>query len=648
MGVAGGFVNIYRFDTETYPIRPGLLAPKLVCLQRAVDDDVRGIDGVADILCGEAAADDIANALQDPNMLLEAHNGAFDQAVTSAAYPDLLPLWFKALGNGRGRDTQIRESLLEIRAGTLQDNHPKGWFSLGGIAERRCGITLDKTEDSWRLRYALLDGLPVESWPEAAVRYALDDVHGLRAVSRAQSAVFVPKDEWLQVAAAFCLHLAAVWGVRVDGDVLAKSKTKAMASRDECERILTDAGMFRDGSVDKKAVQAAVERACVRAQIPVPKTAHATKPQTKTDAETCETLAPYDSALKGLVEHTTSVKMLSTYLEPMDFGVKYAMTSRPNVLVASGRTSWSGTRMRQFNPWWPEAEYEKVEERAGTNMQNFPRMEGIRDCIRPRDGFWWCSVDYDSLELRSFAQVLLWVVGRSTMAERYQADPNYDPHTELAGKLMGLSYADAMKLKKSGDKSLKEKRQLAKAANFGYPGGLGAKRFIDYARVGYGVNITVQQAYELKDQWMSAFPEVAGYFEYVSWLAETGTPFEQFVSQRIRGRIGFTDGCNTGFQGAAADGAKRALYAVTQACYVEPNSPLFGSRVVAFIHDEICTEVPVDKAHEAAMEQVRLMEDEMQIVIRDVPIRASPALSTRWIKAAEAKYADGRLTAWDL
>lgn len=641
-------MNIYRFDTETYPIRPGLLAPKMVCLQRAVDVDVRGLDGTVDILVGEAAADDLGAALSDPNTLIEAHNGAFDAAVTSAAYPDLLPLWFKALGGGRGRDTHIRESLIEIRNGTLQDNHPKGWFSLGGIAERRCGITLDKTEDSWRLRYALLDGLPVDRWPEAAVRYAVDDVYGLRAVSRAQNAVFQPKDEWMQVAAAFCLHLAAVWGVRVDAEVLEKARNKAATSKTECERILTDAGMFRDGSVDKKAVQAAVERACVRAQIPVPKTDHATKPQTKTDAETCEKLAEHDGALKALVEHTSAGKMLSTYLEPMAFGVDYAMTSRPNVLVASGRTSWSGTKMQQSNPWWPEGDYQKVEERAGTNMQNFPRMEGIRDCIRPRDGFWWCSVDYDSLELRSFAQVLLWVVGHSTMAERYQADPGYDPHTELAGKLMGLSYADAMKLKKSGDKSLKEKRQLAKAANFGYPGGLGAKRFIDYARVGYGVEITVNQAYELKEQWMAAFPEVAGYFEYVSWLAETGTPFEQFVSQRIRGRVGFTDGCNTGFQGAAADGAKRALYAVTQACYVEPTSPLFGSRVVAFIHDEICTEVPIASAHEAAMEQVRLMEQEMQIVLRDIPVRASPALSTRWIKAAEAKYADGRLTAWDL
>jgi hypothetical protein len=48
------------------------------------------------------------------------------------------------------------------------------------------------------------------------------------------------------------------------------------------------------------------------------------------------------------------------------------------------------------------------------------------------------------------------------------------------------------------------------------------------------------------------------------------------------------------------------------------------------------------------MEQVRLMEKEMQIVIKDIPIKASPALSTRWLKAAEAKFDKDRLTAWDL
>ena len=53
-------------------------------------------------------------------------------------------------------------------------------------------------------------------------------------------------------------------------------------------------------------------------------------------------------------------------------------------------------------------------------------------------------------------------------------------------------------------------------------------------------------------------------------------------------------------------------------------------------------------AHETAFEVVRLMEQEMSKVCPDIPIRASPALSTRWLKNAEMKYADGRLVACDL
>ena len=98
----------------------------------------------------------------------------------------------------------------------------------------------------------------------------------------------------------------------------------------------------------------------------------------------------------------------------------------------------------------------------------------------------------------------------------------------------------------------------------------------------------------------------------------------------------------------SADGAKRALFAVSMACYVVPTDALFGSRVIAFIHDENCLETPIATAHEAALSCVSHMEREMQVVLPNIPVRATPALSTGWIKAAEPRYQDGRLIAWDL
>lgn len=641
----------FRFDTETFPIRPGLAIPRMVCLQHAFDQDHLGIEGPIKITLRDRALDTLAEAYSDPDCLVEGHNSAYDHAVVANAHPELLPLVFRALGNKRGRDTQHRETLIEIRNGTLQENSKrKGWFSLAGVASRRLGVTMDKGEESWRTRYALLDGVPVDQWPTEAYQYAYDDVRYLRGVSKAQNAVYAPPDEWLQVGAAFVLHLGAAWGVRTDPVQLEKVTVDLTTRRDAAEAILDRAGFFRDGAVDQAKVREAVERACAEAGKPVPRT---DKGAVKYDADTCEKLAPYDPALMALSERTTTNKFLKTYIEPMRLGVRTAMGSRPNVLVASGRTSWSGSALTETNPWWPEPpegyEYAPAEHTIGTNLQNFPQVKGIRDCIVPRPGRWLWSVDWSSLELRTLAQVVLWIVGRSKMADRYRVDADYDPHTEVAASLMGISYEAGLALKKTGDKRFKEHRQIGKCLNFGFPGGLGAKTFVHFAEASYGVKVTESEAKELKAKWLRTFPEMQDYFDYISFLAETGRPYRQFVSDRLRGGIGFCDGCNTGFQGLGGDAAKVAAMAVSQACYVEPTSPLFGSRLLVLVHDELIGESDIDKAPEACLEVQRLMNLALSKLTPDIPPGAEPTLMTRWIKEAAPKYGpDGRLTAWDL
>ena len=52
----------------------------------------------------------------------------------------------------------------------------------------------------------------------------------------------------------------------------------------------------------------------------------------------------------------------------------------------------------------------------------------------------------------------------------------------------------------------------AKAANFGYPGGLGIDTFIQFSK-GYGLDINTSQAQTLKDTWFEAFPEMRSYMK---------------------------------------------------------------------------------------------------------------------------------------
>lgn len=260
----------------------------------------------------------------------------------------------------------------------------------------------------------------------------------------------------------------------------------------------------------------------------------------------------------------------------------------------------------------------------------------------------FCSVDYDSLELRALAQVCLNLFGRSKMADALIA--GRELHLDMAAQILAIPYEDALARYEDEDKEVKNARQLAKVANFGFPGGMGAESLCSFARVTYGVTITPEQAKRLKQQFVTAYPELELYFRYVASLP--GLDFgeariEQHVSKRIRGGLSYTEACNSMFQGLAADGAKAALFNASYECYADESSDLYGSRIFTFVHDEIIAEVPEDFAHEAAQRLTQVMVDSMSKFIPDVPITASPVLMKRWSKDAEAVYdANGRLVVW--
>jgi DNA polymerase I-like protein with 3'-5' exonuclease and polymerase domains len=613
----------FFLDCETFPIdkEHGILAPELVCLQYAINE------GAPRVLSARFDASEIRDVIQralDGDVLV-AHNGAFDYAVLAAWDESFLPGIFKALASGRrGRDTMLREQLIDIREGRFIGEDDKlEQKSLDDLAQKYARMPLSKGALSWRTRYGELADKPVVCWPRPAVRYAEDDVIACRAVYKAQARSYESPDEWLQVTAAFVLHLSAVHGIRTS-----REKLEPLIAEMETERASTLQSLIRQGlwnakeeSVDQKALESIIESSCKGEGIEVPRTPTG-KP--KRDKKTMQLLAHKLPDLKHYSEYQYVSKILSTYCAPMKRGLTGPLVSRPNALVGTGRTSW-----------------------GEPNLQNFPRREGIRDCIIPRPGNVWLSVDYDSLEVRTFAQVLYWVTGESRAGDFYKEDPNWDPHTYMASRMIGIPYEEGLQRKENDKFFKKGPRQRSKAAVFGVPGGMGAEKFRLFSKAQYNVDMTLQESQELKDFYLNLFPEVNKYFKYIDYLCKNGLPAKQFVSQRLRGGLYFPACANTFFQGLAADGAKRALIRVAAECYCNPDSPLFGCRITAFIHDEICLEVPEETAHAAAMEVVRLMEEEMAVVCPDIPIRATPALSRCWLKAAEPKYKEGKLIPWE-
>lgn len=105
---------------------------------------------------------------------------------------------------------------------------------------------------------------------------------------------------------------------------------------------------------------------------------------------------------------------------------------------------------------------------------------------------------------------------------------------------------------------------------------------------------------------------------------------------RIRGHVGYSQRCNTQFQGLAADGAKLAMFRLVR----------LGYRLVGFVHDEMMLELPVQCDHELHCNQIQqILIDSMREVTPSIPIECEWLLADRWYKGVDANERDehGRL-----
>ena len=189
---------------------------------------------------------------------------------------------------------------------------------------------------------------------------------------------------------------------------------------------------------------------------------------------------------------------------------------------------------------------------------------------------------------------------------------------------------------------------MAKACNFGFPGGLGIKTFQYIARNSYGVELDADRCTELKKLWIESFPEMLFHLkppkdpkrrrggadedEDDKYLART-------LSGRIRANAAYCSACNYPFQGLSSDGARVALWYML----------LEGFHTVNFVHDETITELDwVQGVHDKIARIDQLMVAGMQQVIKHVEIRVEGALMTRWYKEAQPVHdTQGNLTIWE-
>lgn len=667
------------------------MAPGLACLTVASR-------GASPTLHDSAAAKCVIELILSGHDIIVGHNVAYDMAVLCAAFPELVPSVFAAYEANRVTDTMIRQQLLDIAQGRFRGyldedgRWRKRGYSLEELAYRCAGLRLKKA--GHRLFYALFVGLSACNWdkkareiqvraiayrdgapdaefesiravigdkkwraeldglieaqPEEARTYALEDAAATLAIYEAQEAhARYLDDQYRQTYAYFVLHLASVWGMRTDGPAVDKLRQEIEAHYLELEAELKEVGLVRqDGTRDTKRAKRIMYEVCRRDGLDIRRTDGHTGDGAKCkaldgtplppgdancaehiclDADACN--ATEDPTLVAYAELTTDKKILSNDIEALKKGTELPV--HPGYgLAETGRTTC-----------------------RGPNIQNQSKREGIRECFIPRPGKVFAQCDYPQLELYTLAQCCMSWLGTSKLAEALNS--GVDPHLMFAARVAGTTYPQAEALLAAGDKRIKRFRNFGKVFNFGKPGGLGIPKLTIYAKKVFKLDLTEDYARELNAEWYATWPEMPHYFARVNALCDTPdgkAVVETLFTKRIRGGASYCAACNNGFQALGSDCAKSACRNIGHRLYANQGSALFGSRLVAFVHDEFIVETnDGPNAHDAAYELAQAMSEGANVYLPDVPIpvsRLKPVLMRRWSKDAPQMFDEkGRLIA---
>lgn len=619
------------WDTETFPIRPGLKAPPLVCVSWATPDGSSGV-----VPRSQACAFFLKYILPQRSIAL---NAPYDFAVMINEFPELTVPVFEAYSAGRVHDVGIRQKLADIAKGHRGFMYINGvWrkqnYSLSHLTQLYLGYERDKDDGSPRMQYGRLRDTPIEAWSREAYEYAVMDATDPLKIFFKQEESYRERgwlyDEAPQVRADFALHLLTCWGVAVNEEQVVRLDAQYAAEQEKLASGLTICGLLDGGSKvtakAKELMKASLGYMCSLTDTGAKKVAKGklTREQAidagyiALDEDSCRSSG--HPQLKRYARYAHLQKLRGTYLEHL----KGTPVVQPEyeVLVDSGRTS-----------------------SRKPNIQNLPRETGPRECFIPRTGNVFVPCDFDKAELVTIAEVCTQKVGWSKLAEAL--NDGLDPHLLIASQMLHITYQEALHRKKDPD--IKKARNMGKVGNFGLIGGLGVDKLVLYARANYGLEMTREEAAILKATWFKQWPEFHDYFRYVKGLlaGRKEVTVELLTSKRYRGRCRFTVLANTFMQSLCADGSKAAMWEVVRRQFCEPTSSLFKTRCAIYVHDELIPEAPESIGHEVAMELSQVMAQEYQKYTPHVKISASAHLMRKWSKEADEVWVNGRLIPWE-
>lgn len=737
------------FDTETHLIAAGDIIPRLVCATFDVgawgsldageawcvpNADAELIDQIAVMLkmvlerrCHliiQNAAYDlpvIMRYAQDVMAGLQVGNKSVAEAVYMMVWECLEQSLQDEL-EGRGvwvHDTIIREKLYNLGTFGSVDKY-RGRdirYDIAALVQKYFGVDISGGKVSmdqngriydangaditgtpqagaaWRLRYNLLDGVPLHQWPAEAVQYAIDDATWARKVFVAQESNRKDRfygsmnSESLQVYADTALKLYTIHGYCVDREQVARVHGHVEAVIRKVETILQVNGIVRpNNTVNTEVLRNRVALAWEKLGRNPMLTdgGENSAPAISAGSEALEELAGVDPVLDLYAERQELAKIRSSFLPALSGDRVY---TNYDILKETGRISARGSSERSKR----KPLYEAI------NITQIPRSHGVRECFLPSVDINWhitspwltqaprsvkCSIDYSALELCSVAQVTWTLFRYSVHREKNLA--GYDLHSylgaamaktlapyivdehgdtdkamlalrgHLKAKIPDADTSPEAEHKRKLKKDAAQWRTFAKPVGLGYPGGLGPATLVTFAKATYGIAISQDQATAFRELWRHTYPEMPDFFLWVNQQKDTLNTgdidcyvYETEGYNRFRAGASFCATANgKSMQSLSSDGAKRSVCWLARSCWgglsrSSPFSLLHGCLPNAFIHDENLIDLPDDDLLTIrCLLATELMVRAMKVTMPDVLITAEPALMRRWTKKAEPEWVD--------
>lgn len=252
------------------------------------------------------------------------------------------------------------------------------------------------------------------------------------------------------------------------------------------------------------------------------------------------------------------------------------------------------------------------------NLQQVPAEHtapGVRGCFVAPPGRRLVIADYAQIELRVAAHIARCRTLRQVFVD------GRDVHRTTAA---GLA-------RKPEEEVTDRERKLAKAINFGFLFGMGARRFREYAANSYGLELDLKAAEAARDAFFTTFPGIAAWHGKVGALSQRArsedVTVHTILGRRRRfpaGSFSFNSALNIPVQGTAAEGFKLAMIDLHRELQA------IDGQGVLVIHDEYIAEVPEERAEEARVIVQRTMEAAMARVIPSVPIVAEAHIAGSW------------------